>query len=86
MDAWNLSSCRVRLSGASGPGVNHERRLLLGAIQLIASGGAPRVTLVGLQSAERLLAQAHSLEMNNGVRIRGDWTDGACELTVEKDR
>jgi hypothetical protein len=65
---------------------DYERRLLLSAIQLIASGGAPRVTLVGLQSAERLLGQARSLQSETGVQISGSWTDGSCELTVERVR
>ena len=59
--------------------------LVRSAIDLIASGGADRVTLVGLRGAERVLPQAQALSEAAGLFARATWredTEG-CDIVVE---
>jgi hypothetical protein len=59
--------------------------LLDGAIALIASGGARRVTLVAVQAAEALLPAAQALAREQGVIVRAIWRSGGagCDIAVE---
>jgi hypothetical protein len=59
--------------------------LVRSAIDLIAAGGADRVTLVGLRSAERVLPQAQALSEAAGLSARATWLpDGdGCDIIVE---
>jgi hypothetical protein len=67
------------------PDLEHELNLVRGAIDLITSGGATRVTLIGLQSAERLLPRAQVLGHEQAVTVRAQWHDdrGGCDLAIE---
>jgi hypothetical protein len=60
-------------------------QLVRAAIDLIASGGANRVTLVGLRGAERTLPGAQSLSLAAGLRARAAWhaSDDGCDITLE---
>jgi hypothetical protein len=60
-------------------------QLVRSAIDLIAAGGADRVTLVGLHGAERILPQAQSLSHAAGLSARASWrpNEAGCDITVE---
>ena len=66
----------------------HELTLVNGAIDLIASGRASRVTLIGLRTSARLLPRAMALGHEAGMTVRADWhdADDGCDLTVEAIR
>ena len=66
------------------PIVQHVRS----AIDLIAAGGAQRVTLIGFPGAERLLPRAQILAAEAGLTARAVWQpDGTgCDISVERVR
>ena len=66
------------------PIVQHVRS----AIDLILSGGAQRVTLIGFQDAERLLPIAQAMSAEAGLTARAVWPsdDTGCDITVEAIR
>ena len=70
------------------PRLDHELDLVRGAIDLIVGGGASRVTLVGMTSAERLLPRAQSLSSEAGLAARAIWhpDGGGCDIAVERVR
>ncbi len=51
----------------------HEYLLVRGAIDLVARGGARRVTLVAVRSAEAILPDAQAVAGKQGVIVRGMW-------------
>jgi hypothetical protein len=59
--------------------------LVRSAIDLIAGGGADRVTLVGLHGAEKILPQAQALSHAAGLFARATWRpdEAGCDITVE---
>jgi hypothetical protein len=59
--------------------------LVRAAIDLIASGSAERITLVGLTGSARVLPQAQALSRLAGLRARAEWHpgDNGCDITVE---
>ncbi len=63
----------------------HELHLVRGAIDVIASGSARRVTLVAMQSAEAILPEAQALAVEQGVIVRAIWrgADDLCDIAVE---
>jgi hypothetical protein len=63
----------------------HELHLVRGAIDLIASGGARRVTLVAMQVAEAILPAAQALAREQGVVVRAVWRQAGtrCDIAVE---
>lgn len=50
--------------------VDHELELVRGAIAVVASGGARRVTLVGMESVDHLLPGAQASAHGRGVTVR----------------
>lgn len=64
----------------------HERTLIRGALQLVASGGAPRVVVVGLRGGTGLLVEAVAAAAELGVRASVErWESGeAADLVVER--
>jgi hypothetical protein len=62
--------------------------LVRAAIDLIASGGAERITLVGLTSSARVLPEAQALSHAAGLQARAEWHPGddGCDITVEEPR
>ena len=65
-----------------------EARLLLGAILMVATNGAPRITVAGLRFAEQILESSQRRALAEGVRIQARRTsNGACvDLVVEAVR
>jgi hypothetical protein len=70
------------------PAADLELAQVRSAIDLITSGTARRVTLVGLRGAERLLPRAQVLAADAGLTARavrhGDGT--GCDIAVEPIR
>lgn len=70
-----------------GPATTAEHDLLLlrGAIDLIVTGGARRVTLVAVHSAEAILPAAQALARERGVIVRAVWraSGDGCDIAVE---
>jgi hypothetical protein len=62
--------------------------LVRAAIDLIASGGAERITLVGLADSARVLPKAQALSHAAGLRARAEWHPGddGCDIAVEEPR
>lgn len=73
---------------ANRPGADLDLSQVRSAIDLIVSGTARRVTLVGLPSAERLLPQAQVLCADAGLTARAlRRADGdGCDIAVERVR
>ncbi|HYK94843.1 MAG TPA: hypothetical protein VE011_03105 [Candidatus Dormibacteraeota bacterium] len=65
--------------------LDYELELVRGAIDLVASGGAPRVRLASLSFGEQLLEPARLMAISAGVRIIPAWTsdEGGASITVE---
>lgn len=65
--------------------IDRELDLVRGAIELVASGGAPRVRLASLRFGEQLLDPARRLGAAAGVRVAANWTsdEGGAGITVE---
>ena len=65
--------------------LEQELELVRDAISLVASGGAPRVTLGGLHFGEQLLEPARRMALGTGARIVPTFTadEGGVHLTVE---
>jgi hypothetical protein len=63
-----------------------EWRLIAEAVRLVASGGAPRVTVAGLRFGDQLLEEARDLAVHSGVRVVPRWpTDEAgLDVTIER--
>jgi hypothetical protein len=68
-----------------GPRAKHELDLVRGAIDLIASGGARRVTMVAMHYAEAILPTAQALAREHGVIVRAVWREAGsgCDIAVE---
>ena len=49
--------------------VEYELELVRGAIAVVASGGARRVTLVGMEAVDHLLPGAQALAQGRGVTV-----------------
>jgi hypothetical protein len=62
-----------------------EERLVLGAILLVASRAAPRVTVAGLRFGDMILESSQRRALAEGVRVLARrTTNGACvDLVVE---
>ncbi|HEY8771685.1 MAG TPA: hypothetical protein VIM66_00765 [Candidatus Limnocylindria bacterium] len=65
--------------------LEHELALVEGSIALLAAGGAARVTLTGLQFAERILPTAQRAARSRNVVVRPLWHSeaGSCDIAVE---
>ena len=65
--------------------MEHEVALVEGAIALLASGGAARVTLTGLRFAERILPMAQQSGREQDVAVRPLWCSGgnSCDIALE---
>ncbi len=72
------------MAQALASGTEHDLLLVRGAIELIAHGGARRVTLVAVHSAEAILPEAQTLAREHGVIVRAVWRedDKGCDLIV----
>ena len=81
-----------QMSGAAGaldlpqdgpPDLEHEFDLIRSAVALLASGGARRVTLVGLPLDSQALREIRSLVRANGMAMRAVTGNVGCDITVE---
>ncbi len=63
----------------------HELKLAAGAIALVESGGAPRVTLVGMRGGRDLVVRALAMASTAPVLVRARWwpEGDALDLVVE---
>lgn len=75
-------------TGISAADLSRDLELVRSAIELVAAGGAERVTLVGLRAAERVLPQAQHLSREAGLSARAIWpaSGGGCDIAVEDMR
>jgi hypothetical protein len=66
--------------------LDRELSMIRAAIGLVASGGAPRVVLAGLQFAEPLLASSRQIAEGSGVRVVPLWTaeERPADLAIER--
>lgn len=67
--------------------LEHEMTMIREAVAMVASGGAPRVTVAGLRFGEELLGPARRLAAGQGVRIVPLFTadEQGADLRVERD-
>lgn len=67
--------------------LDSELAMIRAAIDLVASGGAPRVVVAGLRFAEPLLTPAREMAAESGVRIVPVWTaaEDSADLAVEHE-
>ena len=81
-----------QMSGAAGaldlpqdgpPDLEHEVDLIRSAVALLASGGARRVTLVGLPLDSQALREIGSLVRANGMAMRAVTGHVGCDITIE---
>jgi len=73
------------MTHAPAPAAEHDLLLVRGAIDMIASGGALRVTLLAVHSAEAILPEAQAVARERGVIVRAIWREGGvgCDIAVE---
>ena len=70
---------------ADDAAADHDLLLVRGAIGLVSSGGARRVTVIARHSNENVVAAAQAFARKNGVIVRAIWRpagDG-CDIAVE---
>jgi hypothetical protein len=65
--------------------LDQEERLVIEAIQLVAGGGSPRVTVAGLRYPEPVIEAARPLAIQRRVRLVTLWTDDerGADVAVE---
>lgn len=68
------------------PLLEHEGRLVAGAVALVASGGAPRVWLVGMRSGRELVRLAITMGNSADLLVRAKWwpNEEALDLVVQQ--
>jgi hypothetical protein len=68
--------------------LEHEMRLIREAIAMVASGGAPRIILAGLNFSETLLDPARRLALEAGVRLVPLWRadEAGADIAIERIR
>jgi hypothetical protein len=80
------------MSGAAGaldlpqdgsPDLEHEFDLIRSAVALLATGGARRVTLVGLPLDPDALREVDSLVRASGMVMRAVEGHVGCDITIE---
>ena len=66
--------------------LEREMRLIREAIAMVASGGAPRVVLVGIHFGETLVDPARRLALEAGVRLVPLWRadEAGADIAVER--
>ncbi len=66
--------------------LRHEYGMVRSAIEMVASGGAPRISLSGLQFGEELLGPARDMARRAGVRVVPLYgaDDAGADIRVER--
>jgi hypothetical protein len=74
-------------SGATESALEREMGLIREAIAMVASGGAPSVTLGSLRLGEQLLEPARHIAARNGVRVVPLFSadEAGVDLRIERD-
>jgi hypothetical protein len=74
-----------RLTEAVPSTLELEMRLVREAIALVASGGAPRVSVAGIRFGEALLEPARRVALQSGVRLVPLWSaeEAGVDILVE---
>ena len=69
-----------------GRALEREMSLVREAIEMVARGASPRVTLAGLRFGQALLASARGLATEAGVRLVPLWKpdDAGADIAVER--
>jgi hypothetical protein len=72
--------------GPAESALDRELTMIRDAIAMVASGGAPRVTLAGLRFGEQLLSRAQRLAAAAGVRVVPLYStdEAGADLMVER--
>ena len=65
------------------PRMEHELDLIRGAIALVLSGEAPRVTLVNLSASDGIVRAATDLAVSAGLLLTASRRADVNEITVE---
>ena len=76
----------ARHGSTAGRTLEQELLLVREAIDMVASGGAPRVVVGGLQFGEALLGPARELADAAGVRVVPLWMpdDTGADIAIER--
>ncbi len=88
MDQWSDAPVRAARSDLdrreTRRAIVREVRLVEGAIALVASGGAPRVTVGGLTFGAQILPRVASLARRNQVEVHELWSpwSDVCQVEV----
>lgn len=64
-------------------GLDHERDLVRSSLTLLETGGASRVTVVGLRFAERILPEMRSAAGAQGIALRATPRRRRWDIVVE---
>ena len=80
-----MDTRQVSAADAVPQAIDRELSMIRAAIDLVASGGSPRVVLSGLHFVDPLLAQARQLAGPARVRVVPLWTaaEEAVDLAIE---
>jgi hypothetical protein len=81
-----MAAASDRLSRDVPRTLDRELAMIQGAIDMVASGGAPRVVLAGMRFGDKLLDEARRRAAAAGVRVVPLWTarsEGA-DLAIEQ--
>jgi hypothetical protein len=72
-------------TGAVQRQLDREIQLVADAIEMVAAGASPRVTVAGLRLGEAVLEPAAELAREAGVRIVPHWTadESGVDISVE---
>jgi hypothetical protein len=66
--------------------LDHELDIVRGAIDMVASGGAPRILISSLRFGEQLIEPARRMAIGRRVQIVPLWTtdEGGAGIAVER--
>ncbi len=75
---------RQAVARPSRPSAQQELNLVCGSVRMVASGGARRVTHVGVYHAEQILPRAQAEGRRVGIVVRATWRGRkGCDIMVE---